>query len=151
MKSDILNSITSSINIPYKEFCEEYIRLAELIIQFEQEQMEIIDKSEEDEITKIYMGEKTKLSYLGEEGIKKHFNIKRARIIKESIQNNRGVSEAYNILNKYVLHHSVEIEKLGLTIKIGETLKPIELIENYEIAVSSLNNFKAQEEHYSKK
>lgn len=151
MKNDFTNSITSSLNSPYRDFCEEYIRLAELIIQFEQDQMEIIEKAENDELTMLYMGQKTKLSFLGENGIRKHFQLVKARIIKESIDKNSGVREAYNMLNKYLAKHSVERTKLGITIKNGTTLMPIELIQNYEVAVNQLTNFKVQDDIYQKK
>lgn len=151
MKNDFTNSITSSLNSPYRDFCEEYIRLAELIIQFEQDQVEIIEKAEKDELTMLYMGQKTKLSFLGENGIKKHFQLVKARIIKESIDKNSGVREAYNMLNKYLAKHSVERTKLGITIKNGTTLMPIELIQNYEVAVNQLTNFKVQDDIYQKK
>ena len=151
MKNDIKNSITSSLNTPYRDFCEEYVRLAELIIQFEQDQMEAIEKSEQDELTMLYMGQKTKLSFLGEDGIKKHFRYVKARIIKESIDKNSGVKQAYDMLNKYLATHSVEKNKLGITIKNGQTLAPIELITNYDIAVNQLTNFKIQDDAYQKK
>lgn len=151
MKNDFTNSIASSLNSPYRDFCEEYIRLAELIIQFEQDQVEIIEKAEKDELTMLYMGQKTKLSFLGENGIKKHFQLVKARIIKESIDKNSGVREAYNMLNKYLAKHSVERTKLGITIKNGTTLMPIELIQNYEVAVNQLTNFKVQDDIYQKK
>ncbi len=151
MKYDIRNSITSSLNSPYRDFCEEYIRLAELIIQFEQDQIETVEKAEKDELTMLYMGQKTKLSSLGASGIKNHFQAVKAQIIKESIEKNGGVRQAYNILNKYLAKHSVESKKLGITIKNGQTLMPIELITNYDIAVNQLANFKAQEDAYQKK
>lgn len=151
MKNNFTNSITSSLNSPYRDFCEEYIRLAELIIQFEQDQMEVIETAEKDTLTMLYMGQKTKLSFLGEDGIKKHFQLVKARIIKESIDKNSGVRQTYNMLNKYLAKHSVERTKLGITIKNGSTLMPIELITNYEIAVNQLTNFKAQEANYQKK
>lgn len=151
MKFDFMDSITSSLNTPYKDFCEEYIRLAELIIQFEQDQMEKIDKAEKDEITRLHMGESTKLSYLGEDGIKKHYLIIKARIIRETMEQNSGVKQVYDTLNKYVLQHNVERGKMGLTMKNGKMLTPIELIENYEIVVQQVANFNIQSSTYNKK
>ncbi|MCX4365234.1 MAG: hypothetical protein OSJ70_05625 [Bacilli bacterium] len=151
MKHEFSNSLSSSLNSPYRDFCEEYIRLAELIIQFEQDQMETIDAAEKDEITMLYMGQKTKLSFLGEKGIKNHFKLVKSRVIKESMEKNSGVKQAYNILNRYFISHSVERNKLGMSIKNGQTLMPNEILENYEIAVNQLTNFKIQEDARQKR
>lgn len=145
MRNDTIDSFTSSLNSPYKDFCEEYIRLAELIIQFEQDQMEMIDKIEEDEITKLYMGVKTSLSFLKENGIKRHFRVKKARILKESIEKNSGLKKVYDQLNRYMSYHSVEREKLGMSLKNNATLTTIELLENYEIAVTNMKNFSVKD------
>lgn len=93
MNKEIIDSFTSSLGSPYKEFCEEYIRLAEMIIEFEQDQMEMLDKIEQDELSNLYIGVRTKLSFLGETGIKQHFRIMKARIIKETIEKNSGVKK----------------------------------------------------------
>ncbi len=151
MNNELINTFTSSLNAPYKDFCEEYIRLAELIIQFDQDQMERIAQAENDEITHIYMGVRTNLSFLGEEGIKHHFKVVKARLIKEAIENNSGVKFAYGQLNRFMRTHKVESSKIGMTMQNGTFLAPLELLNNYEIAVKCAQNFKIQTDAYKKK
>lgn len=141
MRNNIIDSFNSSVESPYRAFCEEYIRLSELILQFEQEQIEMIDKIENEELTKLFMGVKTGLSFLKENGIKKHFKIVKARIIKESLERNSGLRQVYGELNRYMSYHSVEINKLGMSFKNNASLDPLELLDNYEIATINMTNF----------
>lgn len=151
MKYNINNSYPSSLNTPYKEFCEEFIRLAELIIQFEQEQIEVLEKAEKDELTMLIMGEKTRLSFLGENGIKKHYQMVKGRVIQESINKNVGLKKTFEMLIRLQMTHSIEVDKLGMVSQSSNAMKPYEMFINYEIAVNHLANFKVQDDIHQKK
>lgn len=151
MGNSIIDTFTSSLSSPYRDFCEEYVRLAELIIQFEQDKIELLEKAEKDELSMLYMGQKTRYSFLGEKGIKKHFRLRKSQIIEESIAHNSGVKQVYDILNRYLLNHSVEKNKLGLIFKNGSSLTALELLTNYEAIVDELANLKARDDVYKKK
>lgn len=140
MYSEFINSLNSSLDTPYREFCEEYIRLAELIIFFDKDQMEIIDEAEKQALTSIIMGVKTLYSQLGEKRTRIHFNLKRARLIDEFIRENSGVRQVYEKLNNYVCKHHAERKKLNL-VCTGSSLTSEELYDNYLLVVKRLKDF----------
>lgn len=150
MNGEFKNMITSSLNAPYSAFCEEYIRLAELIIFFDKDQMEIIDKAEEEAIVSIFTGMKTLYSSLGEERTRKHFNLMRSRLIDQFIKENDGVRKVYETLNDYVRKHSVERQKLNLSYH-DDHLNSDELYMNYLIVVDKLKNFDLEKDAIKKK
>lgn len=150
MYNELRNSLSSSLNAPYRDFCEEYIRLAELIISFDKDQMEIIDKAEEQALVSILMGVKTTYSMLGETRTRIHFNKMRVNLIDKFIKENNGVRKAYEELNRYVRKHSTERQKLKLVYNDKE-LSPEELYKNYLLVVERLKDFNVQLDVMKKK
>lgn len=134
--------VNGAVNELLQEFCEEYIRLAEMIILFDPEKMQKIDQQENVAIENAFLSKDSYYAYLGENGINAHFDVIRARQIKENIELNSGPKVVCKKIVKHINEHRFECEKIGIVMKHSNSIMPHEIYQNYKTVISQLENLK---------
>lgn len=132
-----------------KDFGEEYIRLAELIILFDKDGWDAIDAAENATKMKMIMGERTAFS--SEKAANIHYMRLRRDLIVRNINNNPGVKQAQAKLTAYLRQHTYEVKALGLSFRDKALLSPSEIYANYYYLVQKIPGMVIPEPYSKKK
>ncbi len=132
-----------------REFCEEYIRLAELIVLYDKDQWDTIDSAENEVKRKMLMCEKT--AFPTEKAATIHFMRLRVALISRNIDSSSAVKQAQARLSTYLKQHSYEVKSLGLSFRNKTLLSPSEIYANYYYLVQKLPGMVIKEPYRKKK
>ncbi len=132
-----------------KDFCEEYIRLAELITLFDKDAWDMIDRAENDVKKRFLMCEKT--AFPNEKAASIHFMKLRVSLITKNINGSNAVKQAQERLSRFLREHSYEVRELGLSFRNKTLLSPSEIYANYYYLVQKLPGMVIPEPYSRKK
>lgn len=132
-----------------KDFCEEYIRLAESILLIDSSDFEILKKAEEEVTIEYYQGIRRK-GFESLNAIKTHFALRNVELIEQTLKKYPNLERNVVFLDRFINKHRIEIRNLGLSFKNNE-ITPLNLYCNYVFVVDYLEQINSQLKLYGKK
>lgn len=132
----ISNPFESATTQILREFCEEYIRLAELIILFNKDEFDLIEEAEREVKKQMLMGVRT--AFPDQKAASAHYLRMKVALVTRNIHDSGAVRQAQMALTKFLRQHSFEVRNLGLSFRDHNLLSPAEIYVNYYFLVEKL-------------
>lgn len=132
-----------------RDFCEEYIRLAELIILFDKDEFDLIESAEGEIKKQMLMGVRT--AFPNQKAAFKNYLKLKVNLVEKNINRSGAVRDAQVALTRFMKKHSYEVRSMGLSFRNKDLLSPAEIYVNYYYIVERLPGLVLPETYTKKK